>query len=56
MVLELANSWYSLFISREHHEQRRMLDLVLSNCTLADGVLTPTYRKPFNFLEQPQEL
>ncbi len=50
MVLELANSWYSLFISRDHHEQRRMLDLVLSNCTLADGVLMPTYRKPFNFL------
>ncbi len=51
-VFELANSAYSLFVQRNPHEQRDLLDIVLSNCTLTGGVVTPTFRKPFDILAE----
>jgi site-specific DNA recombinase len=47
-VIELAKRAYDLYIAQTPQEQRLLLNLVLSNCTLADGRLTPTYRKPFD--------
>ena len=54
-VFKLANRAYDLMISREPLEQRRLLDVLLSNSTLAEGVLTVKWRKPFDILaESPQ--
>ena len=51
-ILELANRAYSLYIQQSPHEQRRLLDVLLSNCTLTNGSLCPTYKKPFDVLAQ----
>ena len=49
-LLELAHKAYSLYVTQTPHEQRRLLDCVLSNCTFSEGQITPTYRKPFDSL------
>ncbi len=51
-ILELANRAYSLYVQQSPHEQRRLLNVLLSNCTLTNGNLCPTYRKPFDLLAQ----
>ncbi len=51
-VLELANRAYSLYFQRNDADRRKLLDLVLLNCSLAGEVLTPTYRKPFNIIAE----
>lgn len=49
-IIELAQRAYSLWLSRDSYEKRKILDALLSNCTF-DGVrLMPTYRKPFCWL------
>ncbi|HDY90150.1 MAG TPA: recombinase family protein [bacterium] len=49
-ILELAQKVYSLYLKQKHTEKRKLLNYLLSNCTL-DGVsLYPVYRKPFNWL------
>lgn len=50
-TLELAQSAHSLFIQQDANEQRRLLEHVLSNCYLRDGIVEPEYRKPFALLE-----
>jgi len=49
-ILELANKAYSLYVQQSPQEQRRLLNVLLSNCTLLDGSLCPTYKKPFDLL------
>ena len=49
-ILELSQHAYSLYVSQERAEQRRLLNTLLSNCTLDRGSLTPTYTKPFDLL------
>jgi hypothetical protein len=49
-ILELAKQAEKLYKSQIPTEQRRMLDLVLSNCTFDRGSLCPTYAKPFDLL------
>ena len=49
-VFKLANRAYDLIISREPREQRRLLDVLLANSTLAEGRLSVTWRKPFDLL------
>ncbi|HBP90846.1 MAG TPA: recombinase family protein [Nitrospiraceae bacterium] len=49
-ILELANRAYSLYIQQSPHEQRRLLNVLLSNCTLTNGTLCPTYKIPFDLL------
>ena len=49
-VFKLANRAYDLMISREPREQRRLLDVLFSNSTLAEGALSVTWRKPFDLL------
>ena len=51
-VLELVSSAYEAFIRKEPSQQRALLNLLLSNCELRSGVLTPTYRKPFDALAE----
>lgn len=49
-ILELAHSAYPLYLKQENFEKRKLLDVLLSNCTLTDGIPCPTYRKPFDIL------
>ncbi len=49
-ILELANSATDLFLSRNNYERRKLLDVLLSNCSIFDAILYPTYRKPFDIL------
>jgi len=54
-ILELANRAYDLYLKQERHEQRKLLDTILSNCTFYRGTLCPTYRKPFDILAKGSE-
>ena len=49
-VFELANRAYDLYIEQQPSERAKLLEVLLSNCTMTDGELTPTYRKPFDIL------
>jgi site-specific DNA recombinase len=49
-ILELAHRAYPLYLRQDSFEKRKLLDFLLSNCTLNDGILCPTYRKPFDIL------
>ena len=51
-IFELANSAYSLYVSQNSTEQAKLLRMVLSNCSVSDVSLTPTYRKPFDMIFQ----
>jgi site-specific DNA recombinase len=46
-IVELAKQAENLYESQVPAEQRRLLDLVLSNCTFDRGSLCPTYSRPF---------
>ena len=52
-VFELANRAYDLLISREPRDQRRLLEILLSNSVLAEGKLTVTFASPFDQLTEP---
>jgi len=47
-LLELASRAADLFEKQPASEKRRLLDFLLSNCTWANGELTPEFRKPFD--------
>jgi site-specific DNA recombinase len=49
-ILELAKQAEKLYKAQIPAEQRRMLDVVLSNCTFDRGTLCPTYAKPFDLI------
>ncbi len=49
-ILELAQKAYSLYLKQILSQKRRLLNLLLSNCTLDDGKLDPTYKRPFDLL------
>ena len=49
-VFELANRAYDLMISREPRDQRRLLEILLSNSVLAEGKLTVNFQTPFDLL------
>lgn len=49
-ILELANRAYSLYIDRDHDEQRRLIDLIASNCTLKGGVVHVELKEVFAIL------
>ena len=49
-LLELASRAADLFEQQPASEKRRLLDFVLSNCTWANGVLTPEFRQPFDMI------
>ena len=47
-ILELAQKAEFLYKSQDREEQRRLLEIVLSNCTFDRGSLSPTYNSPFD--------
>ena len=49
-IVELAQKLHSMFVNQPAHEKRRLLDFVVSNCSWKDGLLTPTFRQPFDIL------
>ena len=51
-ILELSQKAYTLYVSQERAQQRRLLNTLLSNCTFVRGTLTPTYNKPFDLLAE----
>ncbi len=55
-ILELAQKAYSLYITRTPHEKRQLLDSVLSNCSLDGLTVSPTYKKPFNYIAEGLDL
>ena len=46
-ILRLAQRAYPLWLSRPQNEKRKLLDLLLLNCTFDGGSLTATYVRPF---------
>jgi site-specific DNA recombinase len=51
-LIELAHDAGRLFIRQEPHEQRRLLNFVLSNSVWKNGELTPIFRQPFDLIAQ----
>ena len=51
-ILELANRAYSLYQKVEAQEKRKLLDYIFSNCQITNGILYPTYRKPFDLIAE----
>jgi hypothetical protein len=49
-ILELAQKAEFLYKTQDRAEQRRLIEIVLSNCTFDRGSLTPTYNSPFDLL------
>jgi len=49
-ILELAQKAYFAYLEQNNTGKRNLLNILLSNCTLNDGNLYPTYRKPFDLL------
>ncbi len=49
-IFELAESAYSLYVTRNPAEQADLLRNVLSNCSIDAVSLYPTYRKPFDMI------
>ena len=49
-ILELSQQAYTLYVTQERAEQRRLLNTLLSNCTFDRGSLSATYTKPFDLL------
>ncbi len=55
-ILELAQKAYSLYIKQQPGEKRKLLNFLLSNCTIIDLSVHPTYRKPFDLLAKGVEI
>lgn len=49
-ILELAEKAYSLYVTQDPTEKRKLLRLVLSKSTLDNGTLSVTYNKPFDLI------
>ena len=49
--LELAQNLYRYWQLQQDRRQRgELIKALLSNCTIKDGTLCPTYRKPFDLI------
>src|SRR3984893_17741671 len=51
-ILELARNAQRLFEAQEPRQKRRLLNVVLSNCTWEDGQVVATFRQPFDLLAE----
>jgi hypothetical protein len=54
-ILELARKAYFLYCQQNFEERRKLLEMVLSNCTFDRGTLCATYTSPFNLFAQGHE-
>lgn len=55
-IIELAQNAHSLYVEQNLSEKRDLIKSLLSNCTLNDRTLCPTYRKPFNYIVEGIQL
>lgn len=51
-LLQLAQSAGRLFAKQDAHEQRRLLNFVLSNSSWKSGQIAASFRQPFNMIAQ----
>lgn len=51
-MIDLAYGSQRLFAKQDAHEQRRLLNFVLSNSTWKHGELTVSYRQPFDLIAE----
>lgn len=51
-ILDLASRAYDLWLQQPAEEKRKLLNLLLSNCTFDGETLRATYRKPFCWLAE----
>ena len=49
-IIELSQRARELYLTQPPAEKRKLLGLLLSNCTLEDGRIEATYRQPFDTL------
>ena len=49
-ILELSQRAHSLYLKQKSEEKRKLLNLVLSNCSYVNGTLYPIYEKPFDII------
>ena len=54
-ILELAQSAYSSYVTKNPREQARLVKTVVSNSTFDRGSLSPTYIKPFDVFAKGKE-
>ncbi len=51
-VFELSQTLREQWLTADYSAKRRLLEIVLLNCTFDDGTLCPTMRKPFDILAE----
>jgi len=49
-ILELCNKAHRLYLQQTPLKRAKLLHYILSNCTLDNATLCPTYRKPFDII------
>ncbi|MCL4305872.1 recombinase family protein [bacterium] len=49
-LIRLAQQAGELYQSQNNTEKRRLIEIVLSNSTYKDGIISPVYRKPFDII------
>jgi len=54
-LLELAQHAYSQYVTKNRHEQARLVKTLLSNCSFDRLTLNPTYTKPFDLFAKGAE-
>jgi hypothetical protein len=55
-ILELAKDAYSLYVRQDSWEQRKLLDILLSNSTLKGGAVEVQLREVFQVLADGAEM
>jgi len=51
-VFELSQTLRQQWLTADYAAKRRILEIILSNCTLVDATLVPVIRKPFDVLAE----
>jgi len=51
-AFELSQILREQWLMADYATKRRILEIILSNCTLVDATLCPTMRKPFDVLAE----
>ena len=51
-IINLAQNAHAQFISQANEEKRKLLNYLVTRIEYGDGVLHPTYRKPFSYIAE----
>lgn len=52
LLLELAQNARRMYEMQPPQEKRRLLDILLSNCTWGDSEFKPTFKQPFDLIAE----